>query len=267
MSPRGEPGGLAGDQDSRTQFSRVAEAYRSSPTHSDPVSLARFIALAELRPNHVVLDVATGAGHSALAAAAHVRRVVGLDITPAMLDQARRLAAEREIRNVEFVEGNAEALPFAAQSFDRVLVRSAPHHFGQLIPALAEAYRVLRPGGAFAVSDCSPPPVVRDWLAVVEVGRDPSHVRSRALEEWRALLQAIGFTVEHAERIEQEKDILEWFEIARVSEATRRQLLDYYEGAPQAVRGQLLPQWREGRFYHRYWHALIRARRPLDAGV
>lgn len=250
--------------DSQRQFSQVAQAYRQSSTHGDPVSLARFIALAELRPNHRVLDVATGAGHAALAAAPHVHEVVGLDLTAEMLDQARELAAEREIRNVTFVVGNAEQLPFPASSFDRVLVRSAPHHFDQLIAALAEAYRVLRPGGVFAVSDCSPPPVVRDWLEVVEVGRDPSHVRSRALEEWRALLQSVGFTVEHAERIEQEKDILEWFDIAKVADKRKRQLLDYYETAPQAVRGQLLAQWREGRFYHHYWHALIRARRPIQ---
>ena len=67
-----------------------------------------------------------------------------------------------------------------------------------------------------------------------------------------------------AERIEQEKDILEWFAIAKLDEKSQRKLLDYYDSAPQAVRGQLLPQWREGRFYHRYWHALIRARRPIQ---
>lgn len=249
--------------ESQRQFSQVAEAYRRSPSHADPVSLARFLALAELRPNHRVLDLATGTGNVALAAAVQVAEVVGLDITPKMLDQAKQQAAEREIRNVSFIVGDAERLPFAASSFDRVLVRSAPHHFKQLIPALSEAYRVLRPGGVFAVSDCSPPPVVRDWLEVVEVGRDPSHFRSRALEEWRALLQSLGFTVEHAERIEQEKDILEWFDVASVSDKRKRQLLDYYETAPQAVRGQLLAQWREGRLYHRYWHALIRARRPI----
>jgi ubiquinone/menaquinone biosynthesis C-methylase UbiE len=260
------PGSGEGDDltESQRQFSQVAEAYRQSPTHADPVSLARFIALAELKPNHRVLDIATGAGHTALAAAPYVLEVVGLDITPEMLDQAEELAAEREVRNVSFVIGDAQQLPFSASSFDRVLVRSAPHHFKQLIPALAEAYRVLRPGGVFAVSDCSPPPVVRDWLEVVEIGRDPSHIRSRALEEWRALLQALGFTVEHAERIEQEKDILEWFEIAKVGDKEQRHLLDLYETAPQAVKGQLLAQWREGRFYHRYWHALIRARRPIQ---
>ncbi|MHB8325410.1 MAG: class I SAM-dependent methyltransferase [Candidatus Dormibacteria bacterium] len=250
--------------DSRDQFSRVAAAYRTSQTHSDPVSLARFIELAELRPNHRVLDIATGAGHVAMAAASQVREVVALDLTPAMLEQARSMAAEREARNVSFVLADAEELPFPSASFDRVLVRSAPHHFPHLIPALSEAYRVLVPGGALAISDCSPPPVVRDWLEVVETGRDHSHFRSRALEEWRAVLQSMGFTVEHAERIEQEKDILDWFEVAGVDSAQRAKLLDYYETAPQAVLDQLSPQWREGRFYHRYWHGLIRARKPME---
>lgn len=250
--------------DSRAQFARVAQAYRTSGTHSDPVSLARFVELAELRPNHRILDVATGAGHVAVAAAPQVRSVVALDLTVEMLDQARGLAAEREVRNIEFVLGDAEQLEFGSGSFDRVLVRSAPHHFHHLIPALAEFHRVLVPGGVLAVSDCSPPPVVRDWLEVVEVGRDASHVRNRALEEWRALLQSLGFTVEQAERIEQEMDILEWFERAGVDEGGRRRLLDYYETAPRAVRDQLIPQWREGRFYHRYWHGLLRARKPLE---
>lgn len=258
------PGGPGGPADSREQFARVAQAYRTSRTHSDPVSLARFIDLAELRPNHRVLDVATGAGHVAMAAASRVRTVVALDITPEMLEQTRRHAAELEVRNVELVLADAEELPFPAASFDRVLVRSAPHHFPHLICALAEFNRVLVPGGALAVSDCSPPPVVRDWLEVVEIGRDPSHVRSRALEEWRALLQALGFVVEHAERIEQEKDILDWFEVAAVPDRDRRRLLDYYETAPRAVHDQLLPQWREGRLYHRYWHGLLRARKPMD---
>ncbi|MGH7639893.1 MAG: class I SAM-dependent methyltransferase [Candidatus Dormibacteria bacterium] len=260
-------GGAEGPGDSQRQFSRVAEAYRRSPTHADPVSLARFLELAQLRPNHKVLDVATGTGNVALAAAPDVAEVVGLDITSSMLEQARMQAAEREIRNVRFVRADAEMLPYPAHSFDRVLVRSAPHHFLNLIKSLAEAYRVLRPGGVYAVSDCSPPPVVRDWLEVVELGRDPSHVRSRALEEWRALLQGVGFTVEQAERIEQEKDVLQWFDLVRLPERRKRKLLDYYETAPQAVRSQLLGQWREGRLYHRYWHAMIRARRPLQVAA
>ncbi len=248
---------------SRDRFAPVASAYRHSPFHRDPVSLERFLTLAELAPTHEVLDIATGAGHVAVAAAPRVRRVVALDLTGEMLDQARDLAAEHEVRNVEFVLGDAEALPFPDESFDRVLVRSAPHHFRNLTRACAEAYRVTRAGGVFAVSDCSPPPIVRDWLEPVEARRDPSHVRSRVLDEWRGLLAAIGFHVEHAERIEQEWDVLSWLDLMRVPQPVVQELLTYYDAAPGAVRAALLPQWREDRFYHRYWHGLVRARRPL----
>jgi len=248
---------------SRERFAQVAAAYRRSPSHRDPVALEAFLAIAELGSSQRVLDVATGAGHVAVAAAPRVRAVVGLDITEEMLEQARDLAAEHEVRSCEFVLGDAERLPFAEHSFDRVLVRAAPHHFRNLARACAEAFRVLRPGGAFCVCDTSPPPIVRDWLEHVEVRRDPSHVRARVLEEWRALLTAIGFVVEHAERIEQERDVLTWFGLMRVPEAVVRELLDYYDRAPQAVRGAILPQWNDGRFYHRYWHAMVRARRPL----
>ncbi len=251
---------------SQERFAEVAAAYRRSPFHQDPVALEAFLAVAELAPPHRVLDVATGAGHVAVAAAPRVATVVGVDITEQMLEQARDLAAEREVRNVEFVPGDAERLPFPDQSFDRVLVRAAPHHFRNLARACAESFRVLRPGGVFAVCDTSPPPIVRDWLEYVEVRRDPSHVRARVLEEWRALLTAIGFAVEHAERVEQEWDVLAWFGLMRVPDPVVRELLDYYDTAPQAVRGAILPQWREDRFYHRYWHATVRARRPLPGG-
>lgn len=245
-------------------FGQRAGSYRTSARHARGRDLDRLLAHMDVQSGSRALDLATGAGHVAMAASPLVREVVALDVAEEMLDQARSLSASQEARNVTFVLADAEALPFPAESFDRVLVRSAPHHFPHLLLALAEAHRVLVPGGVFAISDCSPPPVVRDWLEVVEAGRERSHFRSRALEEWRALLQALGFTVELAERVEQEKDILEWFDRAGVAPRDRRRLLDYYETAPAAVLGQLTPQWREGRFYHRYWQALIRARRPLN---
>ncbi len=263
MSPGDPPREVAS---SRERFAAVAAAYRTSPFHRDPVALEAFLAVADLGPAQRVLDIATGPGHVAIAAAPRVAEVVALDITEEMLVQARDLAAEHEVRNCQFVLGDAERLPFADRSFDRVLVRAAPHHFRNLTRACAEAFRVLVPGGTFSVSDTSPPPIVRDWLEHVEIRRDPSHVRARVLDEWRAILAAIGFAVEHAERIEQELDVLAWFALMRVPETVVRELLDYYDGATDAVRRAILPQWNDGRFYHRYWQVMVRARRPLAGG-
>jgi SAM-dependent methyltransferase len=110
-------------------------------------------------PGVELLDVATGSGNVALRAAAAGARVTGLDLTPALLEVARRRAAEAGAE-IEFVEGDAEQLPFADGSFDRVTscfgVMFAPRQ--QL--AASELVRVARPGGAIAVTAWTPEGVV-----------------------------------------------------------------------------------------------------------
>src|SRR5579859_5023638 len=130
--------------------------------------------LAQPRPGDVALDVATGAGNAAFAVAPHVARLVGLDLTPEMLELSRRRAAEKGLGNLDWVLGDAARLPFRAGTFDIYTVRAAPHHFPDLGLALREAWRVLAPGGRAAFVDCTPPEAARDHLHPIEVARDPS---------------------------------------------------------------------------------------------
>src|SRR2546426_10530938 len=113
----------------QAQFGAAAEAYVTSDVHARGESLG--ILLAEVQPqaHWEALDVATGAGHCALAFAARVRRVVALDLTGPMLETAARLAAERGLANLETRTGDAEALPFPESAFDVVTCRLAFHHF------------------------------------------------------------------------------------------------------------------------------------------
>jgi SAM-dependent methyltransferase len=102
-----------------------------------------------------VLDVATGSGNAALAAAARGARVTGLDLTPELLEVARRRASESGYE-IEFIEGDAEALPFADGTFDRVTscfgVIFAP---GQTQTA-TELVRVARPGATVVFTGWTP---------------------------------------------------------------------------------------------------------------
>jgi len=249
-------------EDVRKRFAPVAANYVTSPFHSSPEFLDEVLVLAQPQAADVALDVATGTGNTAFVLAPHVASVVGLDLTPEMLDQARRLSAERGVSNIEWVLGDAERLPFPDASFDLYTARAAPHHFRDIGAALREAFRVLKPGGRACFIDCSAPAEARDHLHRVELLRDPSHVRTLTLAEWRVELGKVGFEVETAALRELDWEFEPWVQRIGVPAAEVEPLARVLESAAGAARTQLRPERREGHLWHAYWHGLIRARRP-----
>jgi ubiquinone/menaquinone biosynthesis C-methylase UbiE len=112
--------------------------------------------VADLREGEVVLDLGSGAGADVLISARRVGprgRAIGLDMTDEMLDLARRNAAEADVDNVEFVKGYIEELPLADETVDVVISNCVINLSADKPRVIAEAARVLRPGGRFAVSD------------------------------------------------------------------------------------------------------------------
>lgn len=248
--------------DVRESFSRVAVNYTKAAFHTSAVRLQEVIDLVRPEKGDLVLDVATGTGNTAFALAPHVRRVIGLDLTREMLDQARRIARERSVENAGWVLGDAQRLPFPEATFDVYVVRAAPHHFPDFDAFLCEAFRVLKPGHAAAFVDCAPPVPARDLLHVVEVRRDPSHVLSLTVEEWIAGLERAGFRVEQAQARELDWSYEEWMDNMSVGRAQRDELAGLIEAAEGEAREQLHPERRDGKLYHAYWHCLIRAQKP-----
>ena len=113
-------------------------------------------AVADLHEGEIVLDLGSGAGADVLISARRVGpagKAIGIDMTDEMLELARRNAAEAGIENVEFRKGYLEDLPLPDQSVDVVISNCVINLSGDKPKVLAEAARVLRPGGRFAVSD------------------------------------------------------------------------------------------------------------------
>jgi len=154
-------------------------------------------ALAELRPGETVLDLGSGGGIDVLLSARRVGptgRAYGLDMTDEMLALARENQRKAGVTNVEFLKGEIERIPLPDASIDVIISNCVINLSADKRKVLAEAFRVLKPGGRFAVSD------------VVVRGAVPEEIR-RSVELWigcvagaleertfESLLRASGFT-------------------------------------------------------------------------
>ncbi|HSI97133.1 MAG TPA: methyltransferase domain-containing protein [Gaiellaceae bacterium] len=117
---------------------------------ANPFSLGR------LEPGERVLDIGSGAGTDSLVAALMVGRegsVTGLDMTPEMLEKAQTGASELGLENATFVEGEAEQLPFADETFDVVISNGVIDLVPDKDAVFAEIHRVLVPGGRLQIAD------------------------------------------------------------------------------------------------------------------
>ena len=176
------------------QFSRQAVPFSTAPPIRDEGALQLLVNASGTGPDDSVLDVACGPGLVACAFARSARQVTGIDLTPAMIERARALAAEQRLANVTFQIGDVLPLPFPDAAFSIVVSRFAFHHFLDPAAVLAEMRRVCRPGGRVVVADlmASPDPAKAAAFHRMEMLRDPSHARALTLAELRALFREAG---------------------------------------------------------------------------
>ncbi|WCK54455.1 methyltransferase domain-containing protein [Aneurinibacillus sp. Ricciae_BoGa-3] len=177
----------------RKQFAKNAEKYVTSESHAKGKDLSLLIEWAKPQPDWVVLDIATGGGHTARTLSPHAGHVFATDMTRQMLaNTARHLRNAHP--NIWYVVSDAEQLPFLDDTFDLATCRIAAHHFPNPDQFISEVFRTLKAGGTFILIDNVAPGEARlaDFMNSMEKLRDESHVRCLSINEWRGLFAAAG---------------------------------------------------------------------------
>jgi arsenite methyltransferase len=154
-------------------------------------------AVADLHEGETVLDLGSGAGADVLISARRVGasgQAIGLDMTDEMLELARANAAREGVGNVEFLKGYIEDIPLPDASVDVVISNCVINLAGDKRAAIAEAARVLRPGGRFAVSDVIADPGMDDATRADMAAYTGCIAGALTEDEFRAALAAAGLT-------------------------------------------------------------------------
>jgi ubiquinone/menaquinone biosynthesis C-methylase UbiE len=177
------------------QFTKQAVPFSRMPDHSPELILAT----TGVGPTDTVLDVACGPGVLACAFARVAHHVTGIDLTPAMIEQAKACQQSHRLANTTWRIGDVHPLPFPDTSFSLVFTRYSFHHFLDPKAVLTEMVRVCSPGGRVVVVDVfTSGPEQAEAYNRMEKLRDPSHVRALSLEELTGLFHEAG--LQHVRR-------------------------------------------------------------------
>lgn len=224
--------------DVKRQFGANAEKYASSTTHAQGSDLQIVLSTLNPQPHMRVLDVATGAGHTAAIVAPHVEHVTATDLTAEMVAQTQKLLESKGLANTHVQVADVENLPFDNAAFDAVTCRIAAHHFLDVEKAVGQIARVLKADGVFVLEDsfCPQAKSLDRWVNALEKLRDPTHVRAYTKREWRRMLIAAGFQVANTEDYRKTHDVEQWMTNSGCSEELKTAVRDTFINAPQAAK-------------------------------
>lgn len=187
-----------------------------------------------------VLDVAAGTALLGRALAKKVKKVTAIDTTPAMLEAAKKAADEDRLENIDFIDAEAEKLPFSDGEFDLVVSRLAVHHFLQVQPAISEMCRVCKTHGRVFVIDLISPadPILQQRYNDLERKRDPSHTKALTEDQLLTAFRQTNRNPVLKDIKVVEVDFKRWVELtktpASVVEEIRQQLKKEIDGGEKS---------------------------------
>jgi ubiquinone/menaquinone biosynthesis C-methylase UbiE len=229
---------------SQQRYSQLAQEYVESASHASGSELQRLADIAKPQPEWLVLDIATGGGHTARTFAALTRQIIASDLTLKMLVAARQHLAKSGVQNVSFTTADAENLPFPEATFDLLTCRIAAHHFPNAQNFVNQSVRVLKTGACLLLQDHVLPDErnAARYVDAFEKLRDPSHNRAFSQAEWIAIFLSAGLQVTHVEQIIKRHELLPWAQRQNCSPQVVRQLRALLINAPPIVSEWMQPQ-------------------------
>jgi SAM-dependent methyltransferase len=222
----------------RDEFAYQADAFARSPTMSLAETLDVVVDLAPSDPEARWVEVACGPGLITRALAPRVDSVLGLDLTPVMVEKARADAAAAGVENVSFELGDATALDLPDDAFDGAITRFSLHHIPAPVRVLEEMRRVVKPGGWVVVSDF----VTDDdgeaaaWQEGIERLRDPSHWALLTPARIEAHAERAGLVADSRREVPFVIDFEEWLERGSGGPANAELIERLVGEAPPAAR-------------------------------
>ncbi len=175
-----------------SQFTKQAIPFAQMSQHSNRYGLELMLKLSDPKQDDMVLDIACGTGIVSGEFARIVSHVTGIDLTPAMIEQARLLQQEKQLENINWKIGDVSNLPFNDNLFSMVVTRYSFHHLLNPKKVLEEMKRVCMPGGKILVIDVTPDVDKVDAYNYVEKLRDSSHTRAFTFSELENLIKEVG---------------------------------------------------------------------------
>ncbi|HET7644662.1 MAG TPA: methyltransferase domain-containing protein [Nitrososphaeraceae archaeon] len=175
-----------------SQFTKQATPFAELSEHSNRYGLELIVDLAKPEKSDTVLDVACGPGIVACELAKLVSHVTGIDITPAMIEQAKQLQNEKKLNNLTWKIGDILKTPFDDASFSLIITRYSFHHLLEPKKVLEKMMRVAKPDGRIIIIDVTPESSKANEYNNVEKLRDPSHVKAHTFIELSKMMEEIG---------------------------------------------------------------------------
>jgi ubiquinone/menaquinone biosynthesis C-methylase UbiE len=249
------------------QFGPSADAYATSDVHARGESLKVLLQLLQPESTWHILDIATGAGHTALTTAPHASHVYALDLTPAMLVKTQELAVSRDITNLTAALASGDRLPWPNESIDAITCRLALHHFTDASQAVEEWFRVLRPGGKVGLTDN----VVINNIEIAneynqfEAKRDPSHHWVWPGTHLESIFTERGFRILTSLELTKEFEFHQWADRQRVTPEDKAILLNELQQASPGLEAWLTPRWGADTFHFNLREIVILAQKPSAA--